>query len=321
MIGYLVDNKQKRKHRSYDFYIFIVIDFLLVGFLFNSEEDDIIATPTSIKNDHQSNSSSNNSNILSHNGSYKGTPWQNDRTVSVQTVAETKFARCDVHTVLSEDGKSKINDWIFMEEMDAVNVIVMNAHEQKFVVFKQGKYAIPGETYSPVGGFIDKGEAPYESARREVMEELGMGSKRTLDALNNAVASNAATNVKDAFTVIPKAQRSVDNFGLAEGKVDEDDKDWVFLGRYRTAANRGGGFIYTYLLKNALPILEGGGTVNFKITGDDESQEIHFLTLGQTKSLLMNGQFQEVKWAATIALALLHLKSDCDQFCESESTT
>lgn len=30
---------------------------------------------------------------------YKGTGWHNERTVAVDTLGETKFARCDVHTV------------------------------------------------------------------------------------------------------------------------------------------------------------------------------------------------------------------------------
>lgn len=246
-------------------------------------------------------------NLFSKNGSYKGTPWKNDRTINVQTLAETKFARCDVHTVLSEDGKNTVNDWIFMEEMDAVNVVVLTA-KQQFVVFKQRKYAIPGDTFSPVGGFVDQGESPWEGARREVMEELGLGSQKTLDQLSNLITEY--TDNKAAFTGITKQQRTIDEFGLADGKTVPNEEDWVFLGRYRTAANRGGGFIYTYLLKNAIPILENGGTENFRVSGDDESQAIHFLTFDQIRSHLMDGHFQEVKWTASIALALAHLQNE-----------
>jgi 8-oxo-dGTP pyrophosphatase MutT (NUDIX family) len=245
--------------------------------------------------------------LFSNNGSYKGTPWRTDRTIHVQTVAETKFARCDVHTVASEDGSSQINDWVFMEEMDAVNIIVMTAHDQLFPVFRQGKYAIPGETLSPVGGFVDAGEAPFESARREVMEELGLGSRVTLKAMQKEEGEN--TNEKAAFAAIRKRERTVDDFHLAEGDTSEAEVDWVFLGRYRTAANRGGGFIYTYLLKNAVPIVAGGGTTTYQMTGDDESQEIVLLSLEQIKNHMTQGHFQEVKWAATIALALLHLQN------------
>ena len=249
--------------------------------------------------------------LSNNNGAYKGTPWKNERTVDVTTLAETKFARCDVHTVASEDGESMVNDWIFMEEMDAVNVIVQD-QSGKFPVFKQGKYAIPGETFSPVGGFVDNGEAPWESARREVIEELGLGSRKTLDTIRNQISSSnhQYTDHKAAFAAIPKIHKSLDSFGLAVGDTMPEETDWVFLGRYRTAANRGGGFIYTYLLKKAVPVVENGGTSNFQITGDDEAQEIHFLTYDELQSRLKDGLFQEVKWAATIALALLHLQYD-----------
>jgi hypothetical protein len=38
------------------------------------------------------------------------------------------------------------------EEVNAVNIVIQTA-EGKFIVFEQEKYAIPGKTLSPVGGF------------------------------------------------------------------------------------------------------------------------------------------------------------------------
>jgi ADP-ribose pyrophosphatase YjhB (NUDIX family) len=234
---------------------------------------------------------------------YMGTPWTNERTVSVKTIGETKFARCDVHTVRSEDGKSEINDWLFMEEMDAVNVAVVSENGN-FVVFEQGKYGIPGITLSPVGGFVDAGEAPWESAKREVMEELGLGSSHTLKQMMNV---GGEVTERAAFAAAPKTQRTVDKFNLAKGDVS-DDPDWIFLGRYRTAANRGAGFVYTYLLKRAVPILPDGGTIQFISSGDDEKQKVRFLPIQEVEERTLNGEFQEIKWAATHALALMHLK-------------
>ena len=67
--------------------------------------------------------------------------------VSIETLGETKFARCDVHTVMSEDGTSVVNDWLFLEEIDAVNIIVLTIVGE-YVSFSQEKYAIPGITLS-----------------------------------------------------------------------------------------------------------------------------------------------------------------------------
>ena len=63
-------------------------------------------------------------------------------------------------------------------------------------------------------------------------------------------------------------------------------------------------------MKNAVPILEGGGTPDFQMSGDDEDQEIHLLTSDEMQQHVLNGHFQEVKWAATIALGLLHLQNE-----------
>lgn len=237
-------------------------------------------------------------------------------------IGETKFAKCDIHTV-SEDGKSTINDWLFLEEVDAVNIIVQTI-DGKFVVFNQYKYAIPGSTLSPVGGFIDEGESPLTSAKREVLEELGLGSKNTaqlvkdtkgdnenlyldVSSISNLIVNNA--NVNDPPIV--------DEYGLLDGqsKRASDDADWVFLGRYRTAANRGGGFLYSYLLKNAIPLVPNGGTTKYQGSGDNEKQEILYLTEVEVVDALSKGRFQEVKWAATFALAMLHIKDGMPPCC------
>ena len=217
------------------------------------------------------------------------------------TLGQTPFARCDVHSVRSEDGKSVINDWIFMEERDAVNVAVQTA-DSKFAVFRQRKYAIPGTTLSPVGGFIDDGETPFEAARREVLEELGLGSTSTRQRLENGEELMGKRR--------PEGTVMLDENGLAVGAVEAgEEADWVFLGSYRTMANRGGGFIYTYLLKNAVPLKDGAGTNNFRGEGDDEAQKILYLGEYEISTAVAEGAFKEVKWAATMSLSLLHLQT------------
>ena len=135
-------------------------------------------------------------------------------------------------------------------------------------------------------------------------EELGLGSRKTLDSMNNAKEKGT---IESGYAFIPKLIKTVDEYGLAEGVIANDEPDWVFLGRYRTAANRGGGFIYCYLLKNAVPIASLGGTPQFRPSGDDESQDLRLLTLSEIREAVKSGDFQEVKWAATMAQSLLHL--------------
>ena len=214
---------------------------------------------------------------------------------------------------------------VVQEERDAINVAVYTK-DGNFLVFAQRKYAIPGETWSPVGGFIDNEETPFEAARREVYEELGVGSTQTKKQQQHLLLSDASSasssggnpfdkkhrqNNKDKDDANNNNKPMVDEYGLLVGTVPEEEtSDWVFLGRYRTMANRGGGFVYAYLLRNAVPLVEGGGTESYQTSGDDESQRLLRLSKDATLQALQTGKFQEIKWAATMSLAVQQLQQD-----------
>lgn len=235
-------------------------------------------------------------NQASYNTSYEGRGWVNERTISKKLLADTKFARCENHVVRSEDGKSVVSDWLWMEEHDAVNVIVVDK-SGKFLVMKQKKYGINGFTFSPVGGLIDDGETPFEAARREVIEEMGVGSTKTLEVIQDVDF--------DGFS----SSSLINDLGEADGNIPEEERDdWVFLGSYRSAANRGGGFVYLYLLKNAVAVKEKGGTSHYRGSGDDEAQKIFHFDTEQILTSLEQFEFKEVKWTAALAMSLLHLK-------------
>lgn len=89
-------------------------------------------------------------------GVFKGEGWISERTVDKVILAETPFARCEAHSVMSEDGKSVVHDWLWMEEREHINVAVLDA-DNKFILMKQKKYGISGESLSTVGGFIEEG--------------------------------------------------------------------------------------------------------------------------------------------------------------------
>lgn len=186
------------------------------------------------------------------------------------------------------------------EERDHVNVAVYTKGG-KFLLFQQRKYAIPGVTLSPVGGFIDDKETPFDAARREVVEELGVGSRHTAQLLKR--------ETKGKKFSIPVGKIKVDEYDLAIGDVPlEEQSQWVFLGRYRTAANRGGGFLYTYLLVDAIPVVESGGTQQYIGRGDSEEQTLISMSKGDVASALLQGRFQEAKWTATLSLSLLYMQ-------------
>ena len=185
---------------------------------------------------------------------------------------------------------------------------------------RQRKYAIPGDTLAPVGGLIDAHESPLAAAQRELLEELGLGSRQTSRAVRQHARRHKLGNDPDVATVAELIARDGDPprkdvHGLLDGRpvppapaAPDVDADWVFLGRYRTAANRGGGFLYSYLLKNAVPLVPRGGTAEYRGTGDGEAQEILYLEESEVRRALSEGLFQEVKWTATFSLAMLHLQ-------------
>eukprot|EP01060_Flectonema_neradi_P032245 TRINITY_DN5093_c0_g2_i1.p1 TRINITY_DN5093_c0_g2~~TRINITY_DN5093_c0_g2_i1.p1 ORF type:complete len:259 (+),score=26.11 TRINITY_DN5093_c0_g2_i1:1104-1880(+) len=189
----------------------------------------------------------------SQRGSFQGAAWRTPQTVSAVTVAESKFARCELHTVRTESGKI-INDWLWFDEADAVNILVQNT-DGDFVLFNQVKYGIPKPTLALLGGMIEPQEDPLQAAKRELLEELSLTSS-----------------------------------------------EWVNLGTYRVAANRGGGHISCFLAKMCVPSSE-------KAADDDlETRDIVTLSPSRLRELLLSGEIGEVKWTATAALALLHLQ-------------
>lgn len=228
---------------------------------------------------------------------YTGPSWSNERTLSRKVIVDTRFARCELHKVRTEDGSAIIHDWLWFDERDAVNVVVKDLNGQ-LIFMRQKKYGLTGTTLSPVGGMIDDGETAFEAAKREVLEEIGMGSKRTQQSMKDSEGLHQSHQPRKSFS----------RQGEQDGSVPPDEHDWHYFGVYRTAANRGGGMSHLYLLDNAIPLLPGGGTSSFRSSGDNEEQEILLMTIDQTRDALYNAEFKEIKWAATVSFSLLHLQ-------------
>tara|TARA_Y100000588_G_scaffold375190_1_gene451208 strand:+ start:1868 stop:2431 length:564 start_codon:yes stop_codon:yes gene_type:complete len=82
-----------------------------------------------------------------------------------------KFLKVESHTVESPDGRL-IEDRGWLVVPDAVIVLAITT-DQRFLCFRQIKYAVEGVTLAPVGGMIELGEDPFEGAKRELLEETG----------------------------------------------------------------------------------------------------------------------------------------------------
>jgi ADP-ribose pyrophosphatase YjhB (NUDIX family) len=91
------------------------------------------------------------------------------------------------------------------------------------------------------------------------------------------------------------------------------------LGRYRTDVNRGMGWTYPFLAKQCHPIMNDqfsssssssqhkDSTPSGDEVGgyDTERQDLVRMSLDKVKEALLNSEFLEIQWSATVALALL----------------
>jgi ADP-ribose pyrophosphatase len=189
-----------------------------------------------------------------------------------QCLVESKFLKVSQHSVrLVADDSHVVSDWLWIDYHDRINVLV-EALDQHYRVFHQTKYALEGRwSKALVGGIVEPiKETPQEAAQREVREEMNGMVCRT----------------------------------------------WTFLGRYRTDVNRGMGWTFTYL---ATECIVGNATATPTSldqqqlqqeevgAADTERQDILTLSLDELKEAVMAGEFLEIQWTATAALALLHI--------------
>ena len=96
-------------------------------------------------------------------------PW---KTLSRQTILDLgKFLTVENHIIELPDGRI-IDDWSWIIAPDFVLVVALTP-DNKFLCFRQTKYAVDGVTLAPVGGYIEPEEEPLNAAKRELLEETG----------------------------------------------------------------------------------------------------------------------------------------------------
>jgi ADP-ribose pyrophosphatase len=136
-------------------------------------------------------------------------PW---RTRSRRTVLDLRpWLTVETRVVELPDGRV-IEDWPWVETREFANVVAVTENGL-FLVLRQTKYAVDGPTLGSVGGYLEPGEDPLETAKRELREETGYEAPEWTSLGRYAVDGNRGCGVGYLF--------------LAEGarKVAEPDAD------------------------------------------------------------------------------------------------
>lgn len=181
---------------------------------------------------------------------------------------------------LDAHAKDIIDDWLFIDYHDRINVLVQDPKSTNddpyFLVFEQTKYSLEGRSsLAVVGGIIEPHESPLSAAKREVYEEM-----------NGLVCQT-----------------------------------FVNLGRYRTDVNRGIGWVNGFLARDCSLKGQGDMSDHADMVGDGaeadvaeevgepdaERQDLLSISLQVLKERAKRGEFLEVQWSNTVALALLHI--------------
>jgi ADP-ribose pyrophosphatase len=146
------------------------------------------------------------------------------RTTHKHTVLQNgKFLTVEYHTIELPNG-TVIKDWSWVITPDFINVVIIDV-QGRFVLFRQTKYGIEGESFAPVGGYIESGEDPLAAAKRETLEETGYAAADWTFFGSYRVDANRGAGMAYAY-LATGAQK------VAERNADDlEEQELVFLSR------------------------------------------------------------------------------------------
>lgn len=122
-------------------------------------------------------------------------------TVSRKTILNhRKYLRVENHTVKLPDGQI-IPDWAWVIIPSAA-IILAVTDDNKFLCFRQTKYAIEGTSLAPVGGMLEPNETPLDAAKRELIEEMGYKSSNWVNLGSHILDPNRGVATMHLFLAL-----------------------------------------------------------------------------------------------------------------------
>ena len=146
------------------------------------------------------------------------------KTLSRRVILEHgRFLTVESHRIKLPNGEV-IADWPWVIIPNAAIVIAVT-DDEKFVCFRQVKYAVDGVSLAPVGGMIEEGESPLEAAKRELLEETGYEAREWVSFGKYAVDPNRGVAEMHLFMAMGAKKVSEPN------SDDLEDQELVSLSR------------------------------------------------------------------------------------------
>jgi len=126
-------------------------------------------------------------------------------TVSKQTILNhNKFLTVESHTVKLPNGQI-IPDWAWVIIPSAAIVLAMTT-DNKFLCFRQTKYAVEATTLAPMGGMLEPNENPLDAAKRELLEETGYEASEWINLGNHILDPNRGIATMHLFLALNAKQ-------------------------------------------------------------------------------------------------------------------
>ena len=144
----------------------------------------------------------------------------------------SRFLTVESHTIRMPDGDC-LTDWPWIITPDFVTVVAINENGE-FILFRQTKYAIEGESLAPAGGYIESGESPLTAAKRELLEEVGYTSDSWTHLGSYPVDGNRGVGSAHIFLALD----AVPETGVG-GSLESDDleeQEMLFMPQEEVAA-------------------------------------------------------------------------------------
>lgn len=158
-------------------------------------------------------------------------PWE---TISRRTLLKgNRFLSVEEHTLRLPDGRI-LDDWTWVITPDYVTIAALDARN-RFLCFRQAKYAVSGLSLAPPGGYLEPGETPEAGARRELLEETGCEAEGWTFLGRYAVDANRGAGTAHFF--LASGIRRVR--APSGGDLEAQEPLWLEADAVRAALDRG----------------------------------------------------------------------------------